>query len=110
MHVVGWVEQSETHRCGEIRDGFPRKGGSTHPTRWGHIDELVMAGLVPAIHAKAAVVQRRKTWMAGTRPSAGPAMTQKMVAHLRLALPQCQSDDDTDRPIQSVRGEERTSA
>jgi hypothetical protein len=30
--------------------------------------------------------------------------------HLRLALPQRQSDDDTDRPIQSVRGEERAQA
>ena len=36
-----------------------------------------MAGLVPAIHAKAAAVQQKKTWMAGTRPSAGPAMTQR---------------------------------
>ena len=35
----------------------------------------VMAGLVLGIHVKASRRQQRKTWMAGTWPAAGPAMT-----------------------------------
>jgi hypothetical protein len=34
----------------------------------------VMPGLVPGIHEK-----QKKAWMAGTRPSAGPAMTPCVV-------------------------------
>ena len=34
-----------------------------------------MPGLVLGIHVKASRRQQRKTWMAGTRPAAGPAMT-----------------------------------
>src|SRR5215471_12645437 len=46
-----------------------------------------MAGLVPAIHVFAGA----KTWMAGTRPSAGPAMTVETIHRRRNSARGCRA-------------------